>query len=210
LASAITITIDIIDRLIFITLLLKGIRCDDDWGDVDYQDEGELLFDELDDISQDQSYRWPCGPYQTVGVGDTEEVEAGTSPQRASLHQEKLQYSDMKTYDVVLTTYGKLASEYKRYVRHLEARQDSTHCEAYDDLELQRTCPLLHPRSKFYRVILDEAQCIKNRLALLRLALPYRFLPSHLLSLQVPFLEVPFLQVHLRYPTYRIHQRQRQ
>lgn len=47
MASAITITIDIIDRLIFITLLLKGIRCDDDWGDVDYQDEGELLFDEL-------------------------------------------------------------------------------------------------------------------------------------------------------------------
>lgn len=27
---------------------------------------------------------------------------------------------------------------------------------------MARTCPLLHPKSKFYRVILDEAQCIKN------------------------------------------------
>ena len=79
-------------------------------------------------------------------------------------HQKKLQYSDMKTYDVVLTTYGKLASEYKKYIKHLEARQDTARYDAYDDLELQRNCPLIHPRSKFYRVILDEAQCIKNRL----------------------------------------------
>jgi SNF2 family DNA or RNA helicase len=80
-------------------------------------------------------------------------------------HQKKLQYSDMKTYDVVLTTYGKLASEYKRFIKHLEARKSSTHYQAHDDLELQRSCPLIHPKSKFYRVILDEAQCIKNRLA---------------------------------------------
>lgn len=79
-------------------------------------------------------------------------------------HQKKILYSDMKTYDVVLTTYGKLASEYKKYLKHLEARQESTRYDAHDDLELQRLCPLIHPRSKFYRVILDEAQCIKNRL----------------------------------------------
>lgn len=79
-------------------------------------------------------------------------------------HQKKLQYSDMKAYDVVLTTYGKLASEYRKYTRHLEARQDSARYQPQDDLELQRMCPLIHPRSKFYRVILDEAQCIKNRL----------------------------------------------
>lgn len=30
------------------------------------------------------------------------------------------------------------------------------------DVDLARVCPLLHPKSKFYRVILDEAQCIKN------------------------------------------------
>lgn len=30
------------------------------------------------------------------------------------------------------------------------------------DRELARSCPLLHPKSKFFRVILDEAQCIKN------------------------------------------------
>ncbi|OIW33112.1 hypothetical protein CONLIGDRAFT_162875 [Coniochaeta ligniaria NRRL 30616] len=79
-------------------------------------------------------------------------------------HQKKIQYSDMKTYDVVLTTYGKLASEYKKYLKHLEARRDSARYDAHEDLELQRQCPLIHPRSKFYRVILDEAQCIKNRL----------------------------------------------
>lgn len=79
-------------------------------------------------------------------------------------HQKKLQYSDMKNYDVVLTTYGKLASEYRKYTKHLEARQNSARYDAHNDLELQRMCPLIHGRSKFYRVILDEAQCIKNRL----------------------------------------------
>lgn len=79
------------------------------------------------------------------------------------LHGKKIAYSELRNYDVVLTTYGTLAQEWKRYDRHVMARQDGEGYEAKDDFELQRLCPIIHPRSQFYRVILDESQCIKNK-----------------------------------------------
>ncbi len=79
------------------------------------------------------------------------------------LHQKKKSYSELKAFDVVLTTYGSLASEWKRYQQHVEHRGESPRYEAEQDMDLAKKCPLLHPRSKFYRVILDEAQCIKNK-----------------------------------------------
>lgn len=79
------------------------------------------------------------------------------------LHSKKLEYSELKEYDVVLTTFGLLAQEWKRYEKRITERQGDERYHPYDDLELHRKCPLLHPRSKFYRVILDEAQNIKNK-----------------------------------------------
>jgi SNF2 family DNA or RNA helicase len=79
------------------------------------------------------------------------------------LHSKKKPYSEIKKYDVVLTTYGLLAAEWKRYNTHIEQRKDSPRYEEGDDMELAKKCPILHPRSKFYRIILDEAQCIKNK-----------------------------------------------
>lgn len=79
------------------------------------------------------------------------------------LHQKKKPYSELKKYDVVLTTYGSLAAEWKRYNNHVEQRKDSPRYEADNDMDLAKKCPLLHPRSKFYRVILDEAQYVKNK-----------------------------------------------
>jgi SNF2 family DNA or RNA helicase len=79
------------------------------------------------------------------------------------LHAKKRPYSEIKRYDVVLTTYGSLAAEWKRYTQHVEQRKEAAQYREEDDMELARKCPLLHARSKFYRVILDEAQCVKNK-----------------------------------------------
>ncbi|KAL2130227.1 hypothetical protein VTI74DRAFT_6724 [Chaetomium olivicolor] len=79
------------------------------------------------------------------------------------LHMKRKPYSEIKRYDIVLTTYGSLASEWKRYNQHVEQRNESAGYNEAADQELAKKCPLLHPRSKFYRVILDEAQCIKNK-----------------------------------------------
>lgn len=76
----------------------------------------------------------------------------------------KADWNKLRGYDIVLTTYGTLAQEQRR----LETRQES----AAIDLERRepnhtRTAKeklgLLDPNCIWYRVILDEAQCIKNR-----------------------------------------------
>ena len=80
------------------------------------------------------------------------------------LHGKKANYAKLKTFDVVLTTYGSVASEWKRFEKHVtQARKNVPGYEPALDVELEKKCPILHPRSKFYRIILDEAQCIKNK-----------------------------------------------
>ncbi|KAL2158389.1 hypothetical protein VTH06DRAFT_4437 [Thermothelomyces fergusii] len=78
-------------------------------------------------------------------------------------YSKKRPYSELKKYDVVLTTYGSVAAEWKKYSQHVAQRNDSEDYREEDDMELFNKCPILHPRSRFYRIILDEAQCIKNK-----------------------------------------------
>ncbi|PWY88357.1 hypothetical protein BO70DRAFT_427146 [Aspergillus heteromorphus CBS 117.55] len=77
------------------------------------------------------------------------------------LHGEKkaTKFRDLKQYDVVLTTFGTLAAELKRREKYeeLEKRDPNLARHYMQDL------PCLSPASKWYRVIIDEAQCIKNR-----------------------------------------------
>lgn len=68
-------------------------------------------------------------------------------------------YNAIRNYDVVLTTYGTLASELKRRLifddrlsRDPDARPNA-----------KEECAILGVRSRFHRVILDEGQNIKNR-----------------------------------------------
>lgn len=62
-------------------------------------------------------------------------------------------------YDIVLTSYGTLASELKRKLHWEEKRKMNPDCIKSKSDE----CPVLDDKAKFFRVILDEAQCIKNR-----------------------------------------------
>lgn len=70
-------------------------------------------------------------------------------------------YSDLKGYDVVLTTYGTLASELKRKEEY--EKEEQTGRNAAQSLASIHRLPVLGTSSKWHRVILDEAQCIKNR-----------------------------------------------
>ncbi len=71
------------------------------------------------------------------------------------LHGKKATFEEMRTYDVVLTTYGKIAQEFKRY----QSAQEKN--SARD--EVAKLCPVLCDYHQWHRVILDEAQCIKNK-----------------------------------------------
>lgn len=74
-------------------------------------------------------------------------------------HGKKATTDELLRYDVVLTTYGTLASEFKR----LDAIQNQDRTVDLNDKMYATKIPLLHPlKAKFHRIILDEAQCIKN------------------------------------------------
>lgn len=82
-----------------------------------------------------------------------------------SAQVKKLSWYVIRDYDVVLTTYGKLASEMKRLERHTEEEKARGNMlnQDVDTATMAKLFPFLGPRSKFYRVILDEAQCIKGK-----------------------------------------------
>jgi hypothetical protein len=63
-------------------------------------------------------------------------------------------FNHLKKHDVVLTTFGTIASEFKRKIDWGNKPQDHPSSPPL---------PLLGQHSKFYRVIIDEAQCIKNK-----------------------------------------------
>ncbi|KJZ72565.1 hypothetical protein HIM_08089 [Hirsutella minnesotensis 3608] len=76
-------------------------------------------------------------------------------------HNKKTTTDELLRYDVVLTTYGTLAAELKRYHQFIE--QNGNRNIDFNDKANAVKFPLLHPsKAVYYRVILDEAQCIKN------------------------------------------------
>ncbi|OKL60854.1 hypothetical protein UA08_03301 [Talaromyces atroroseus] len=80
------------------------------------------------------------------------------------LHGEKRKttFETLKKYDVVLTTFGTMASELKRWQEWDEQRRFASQNGA-NMIEKARSLAVLGPESTWYRVIIDEAQCIKNR-----------------------------------------------
>ncbi|KAI0125288.1 SNF2 family N-terminal domain-containing protein [Xylariales sp. AK1849] len=75
-------------------------------------------------------------------------------------HARRVDYFRLRTYDVVLTSYGKLASEQKAYETYTKKHAEAGTPE--DINEVVQKFPFMGRRSIFHRVILDEAQMIKN------------------------------------------------
>ncbi|EKJ69657.1 hypothetical protein FPSE_10194 [Fusarium pseudograminearum CS3096] len=76
-------------------------------------------------------------------------------------HGKRTPIDELLTYDVVLTTYGSLSHELKRYEKFRNENPEEDQID-WNHGSPSLSFPLLHPKAKFYRVILDEAQCIKN------------------------------------------------
>ncbi|TKA77742.1 hypothetical protein B0A55_04182 [Friedmanniomyces simplex] len=71
----------------------------------------------------------------------------------------KKSYRELQVYDVVITTYGSLAAELKKQEAfRLRQKIDPNTRERPSE-----QCALLAPEANWYRVVLDEAQCIKNK-----------------------------------------------
>ncbi|EAW06955.1 DEAD/DEAH box helicase [Aspergillus clavatus NRRL 1] len=117
------------------------------------------------------------------------EIQKAVKPGRHQLsvyvlHGEKrtVGWRDLKNHDVVLTTFGTLSSELKRREKYDELQGSGANNEA-SCRTLAKSLPCLGPGSTWYRVIIDEAQCIKNRrtksaLACCRLNSTYRWCMS--------------------------------
>jgi SNF2 family DNA or RNA helicase len=77
--------------------------------------------------------------------------------------KKKLSWDELRVFDVVLTTYGTLGAEYKRLEAWLNQQRLAGHPHDYDQVPMNKLFPVLGAKSVFYRVILDEAQNIKNK-----------------------------------------------
>lgn len=81
------------------------------------------------------------------------------------LHGEKykrgMNFRSLKEYDVVLTTFGTLASEFGRKEKWQKEQAEGRFVP--DPRAMRDGLPVLGDTSLWYRVIVDEAQCIKNR-----------------------------------------------
>lgn len=74
----------------------------------------------------------------------------------------KLSWPELQNFDVVMTTYGTLAHEFKKMSEYIEKQKAENRGE-YDQAPMSKKFPLLGPKTHFWRVILDEAQSIKNK-----------------------------------------------
>ncbi|KAI5965652.1 uncharacterized protein KGF55_001014 [Candida pseudojiufengensis] len=77
-------------------------------------------------------------------------------------------FSSMKKFDVILTSYGTLASEWKRhYAKELKANVEGKgYIPRNNDGGKTYDSPFFSKTSSFYRIVLDEAQNIKNKFAI--------------------------------------------
>ncbi|KAG5984447.1 hypothetical protein E4U55_004791 [Claviceps digitariae] len=105
------------------------------------------------------------GPLSLIRQWEEEIVKKTKSSHRLSVfvhHGKKSTTEELLKFDVVLTTYGTIASELKRLDQFMEDNQGRN--IDFNDRACAFKFPLLNPaKAVFHRVILDEAQCIKNR-----------------------------------------------
>lgn len=112
-----------------------------------------------------------------------QEIQQKIKPGRHALtvfvhhgQSKKKSFSDLRYYDVVLTTYGTLASEYKKLENFAVRKRGDPQARPLP----RERCVIIGDDASWYRVLLDEAQCIKNKNALTtkganRINATYRF-----------------------------------
>jgi SNF2 family DNA or RNA helicase len=71
----------------------------------------------------------------------------------------KRSFRDLQHYDIVITTFGSLASEVKKMEKYYLRKKNDPDARP----NANERCALIDPDALWYRVILDEAQCIKNK-----------------------------------------------
>jgi SNF2 family DNA or RNA helicase len=71
----------------------------------------------------------------------------------------KKSFRDLQHYDIVITTFGSLASEVKKMEKYFLRKKHDPDARPNQE----ERCALIDPDAQWYRVILDEAQCIKNK-----------------------------------------------
>lgn len=105
------------------------------------------------------------GPLSLIRQWEEEIRNKTASSHRLSVfvyHNRKSTVDELLTYDVVLTTYGTIAQELRKLEMFIKENADRN--VDYTDRLTATKFPLLHPtKARFHRVILDEAQCIKNK-----------------------------------------------
>ncbi|KAI1839562.1 hypothetical protein JX266_014229 [Neoarthrinium moseri] len=75
-------------------------------------------------------------------------------------HRHKCTYNELRSCDLVLTSYGKLRNEMYALDQHLKVR--SVECGEQLSDDLGDRFPFMALQSLFHRIILDEAQVVKN------------------------------------------------
>lgn len=110
------------------------------------------------------------GPVALVRQWEREIRQKINGSHRLSTHMvhgsnKKLSWDELKIFDIVLTTYGTLGAELKRLEKYVKQQRENGLLldREIDQAPMRKLFPLLGPKSLWYRVILDEAQCIKNK-----------------------------------------------
>lgn len=79
-------------------------------------------------------------------------------------------FRQMKRYDVIMTSYGTLSSEFKKHFKSpLEEARVTKNQDVIPDIDAGGggyKSPFFGSDAKFYRIFLDEAQNVKNRLSI--------------------------------------------
>ncbi|CAD0115559.1 unnamed protein product [Aureobasidium uvarum] len=73
--------------------------------------------------------------------------------------EQEIMTKDLRDFDVVLTTFGTIAAELKKIEKYEMRKKADPMAQPRDD----EKCMFIGPDCKWYRIIVDEAQCIKNK-----------------------------------------------
>lgn len=96
------------------------------------------------------------------------EIKRHVKPGRHELkvliyHQRRMSWKDLKKWDVIITTFGTLTAHYKTLLQAIKMEEEGRDASTVRDYE--NMAGPLNPAAKWHRVIVDEAQNIKNPMA---------------------------------------------